>query len=923
MQEITEAQKRTQNHRKTKEVFSKVRDLVINLIHRSPFFFAAIDAEGKTLFMNASMLKALGYQFKDVIEKDYLATFVLKPYLEEIPKQFGYMINSTGHAFNENRLISKDGRELYVEWHSHPVFKGNGEIDYFFGVGIDITEQKLAQKALEENETRYRLITENVVDIIWTMDLDKQLTFISPSITNLLGYDVDEAMSMPLEKILTPDSLQVVDKVLSEEMAIEESEQKDPYRTRILDLELCCKDGSQVWTENKVKFIHDFEGQPIGILGVTRDIDERKLAEKALLEQTHIFQTILQETPTVVITLDEAGRYMDANNATLNFFECGKEKLINRSFWEFASPLSIAKQKREYERFIDEKMLEMDFLVNDRIKTLFLSMISLTTSNRTIRYCIGQDITERKQAESDLKESEEKYRILVENQGDLVVKVDREGRFIFVSPSYCEIFGKSEEELLGKKFIPLVHQEDQESTKKAMEDLYRPPYTCYVEQRAMTKDGWKWFAWSYKAICDERGNVRASVGIGRDISDQKESDEEKEKMQAQLLHAQKMEAVGTLAGGIAHDFNNLLMVISGYREFLSEKLPAKSPLKNDVEEIGKAVDRASALTGQLLTFSRRQNIQPKLVNLNTIVFNIERMLQRLIGEDIHLKSFLEPHLQHVKADPGQLGQVIMNLAVNARDSMPHGGELYIRTENVTLDSVHVKFIPEAQPGDFVCLSILDTGKGVNNDILPRIFEPFFTTKGLGNGTGLGLSIVYGIIKQHGGWINVYSEEGRGAAFNIYLPASSVDPITHIKKPAALNSIQGNAERILLVEDEKALCTLIHKTLTTHKYHVFKASGMEEALKIFDKENENFDMLFSDVILTDGTGIQLADHIRSRRPEIHVILSSGYTEEKSRYDVISDKGYGFLQKPFELMDMLRLLKETFTEKDADLSEDFYE
>lgn len=911
MAEIINFLQEVPKSKKSKEILGKRNDFIINLLQASPSFFIVIDSEGKILFMNDPILKALGYTLEEVVSKDYFSTLVQEPYFLKNSNNFEKMLNSKRIPFDENRLITKDGRELFVKWNIHPVLKKNSELEYFFGVGIDITEKKLAEKALKENMAQYRILAENLTDVIWTMDLHMRFSFLSPSITRLLGYSVKEAMSLPLEKLLPPSSMKVVQSTMVEEMANEKSDQKDLYRTRILEIELYCKHGSKVWTENKVKFFYDQNNNPIGILGVTRDIDDRKQKENALSEHENILHTLLQETPSTIIVLDCTGRYIDVNKAALEFFECNKENLIGKTFWEFAPPYSMNKWKKEYQKFVDKKIVEMDFLVHGRIKTLFLSMISITTSEKNVCYCIGHDITQRKQAEKSLKESEERYRIIMENQTDLVVKTHPDGRFLFVSPSYCELFGKSEEELLGKRFIPKIHKDDSEATVKAMEELCTFPYTCYIEQRTLTKYGWKWLAWSNKAICSDDGNIEAIVSVAREITERKESEQEKEKMYSQVLQSQKMEAVGTLAGGIAHDFNNLLMVIKGYSDFLSEKIPQGSPMKDDIKEIKKAVERASSLTTQLLTFSRRQNIQPKLLDLNTLVSDLEKMLRRLIGEDIHLKSILDPDLKHVKADQAQLDQVIMNLAINARDSMPHGGALYIKTENVALDQVHIKFIPEAQPGPYVCLSILDTGTGMEKETLQHIFEPFFTTKRYRNGTGLGLSIVYGIVKEHRGWINVYSDPGRGTTFNIYFPAFSMNQDTEVKKVFSLKAFQGNSEKILLVEDEKDVRNFIKKALHINGYVVFEASNTQDALEIFNKEGENFDLIFSDVILSDGTGIQLAEQLITRKPKLRVLLSSGYTEQKSRWSIISEKGFGFLQKPYELADLLTRIKDELT------------
>jgi PAS domain S-box-containing protein len=381
-----------------------------------------------------------------------------------------------------------------------------------------------------------------------------------------------------------------------------------------------------------------------------------------------------------------------------------------------------------------------------------------------------------------------------------------------------------------------------------------------------------------------------------------------ERTQDQLLQAQKMEAVGRLAGGVAHDFNNLLTAMKGYAELTLNRPGLDEQTRADIEQIHKAGDQAASLTKQLLAFSRRQPLEPKVIDLNEVVVEMDAMLRRLIGEDIEFRSRLEDGGVRLKGDPGQIEQVIINLVVNARDAMPDGGRLTIESRRVSLDEAACLEIHDARPGEFVCLAIQDSGSGIPKDIVEQIFEPFFSTKGPGKGTGLGLSVVYGVIRQHEGWISVYSEPGEGTVFKVYLPAHSGDEVEESVAEPLEERRRGSGQRILLVEDEEAVRTFATRALRENGYVVCDAASADEALDIFDREAGQFDVVFSDVVLPGLSGIRLVDRLLSLRPDLEVLLSSGYTDQKSQWPAIREKGFRFLQKPYSLPDLLGAIED---------------
>lgn len=402
--------------------------------------------------------------------------------------------------------------------------------------------------------------------------------------------------------------------------------------------------------------------------------------------------------------------------------------------------------------------------------------------------------------------------------------------------------------------------------------------------------------------------LAASLRKATLLQELEESLRELRSTQDQLLQAQKMEAVGRLAGGVAHDFNNLLTAIKGYAELILSTPGLSEGTLADIQQIRKAADQAAGMTRQLLAFSRRQPLQPQVVDVNKVVSEMEVMLRRLIGEDIELVTTFEEESVLLEADPGQIEQVIINLAVNARDAMPEGGRLTVKTKRVRLDEQACASLPDARPGTFACMSIEDTGVGIPKEAIGQIFEPFFSTKPPGKGTGLGLAVAYGIIRQHGGWVNVYSEPRHGTVFKIYIPATDGKEPTVEHESTDTKELNGTGQRILLVEDEDAVREFAKRALEQSGYVVFAAADACEARSVFERESGDFALVFSDVVLPDSSGINLIDSLVAVKPGLEILLSSGYSDHKSQWPTIQQRGYHFLQKPYSLPDLLGAIKE---------------
>ena len=493
--------------------------------------------------------------------------------------------------------------------------------------------------------------------------------------------------------------------------------------------------------------------------------------------------------------------------------------------------------------------------------------------------------TQRQLREAEAREAY--YRSLIENGADLIAVLDAGGAIRYASPSHERVLGHGVEELLGRNFTSLVHADDVVAAGAAGNVR---AYASQRELRVRHRDGsWRWLATTGRdALADPA--VGGVVLSSRDMTEQRQ-------LEARVRQSQKMEAIGRLAAGMAHDFNNLLAVIMGYGELALNRLAAGDPRRDEWQEILKAGGHGASLTRQLLAFSRQQLLRPEALDLSRVVGDLERMLRRLIGEDVRFVTALQPDLAMVKADRGQLEQVLMNLVVNARDAMPHGGTLTIETTTVPSDgpwSVELEARGDA-PAGYVMLAVTDTGCGMDAETRARIFEPFFTTKTPGQGTGLGLATVYGIVEQSGGFISVESEVGRGSTFRIYLPQG---PASAPATPAApVASGGGGTETVMLVEDDRALRDLIHRILADRGYAVLAAGSGPEALRLAHQHGRPIDLLVTDIVMPEMSGPETADRLVAEQPHLKVLYMSGYTDAVRLRLPSPEVTVPFLQKPF--------------------------
>ena len=512
---------------------------------------------------------------------------------------------------------------------------------------------------------------------------------------------------------------------------------------------------------------------------------------------------------------------------------------------------------------------------------------------------VARDITERKENEDAILEIKERFRAMVENATDCFMIVDQDMRISYISPSVANITGHAPDHLLGMRFVINIHPDDQgkvldlytRTLKKISTSL---PSTCRVKHQ----DGSWHVIEAVMNNMEDNPAVRGIVVNFRDIT-------EKHLLERQFQQVQKMETMGQLAGGVAHDFNNCLQSIQGLVELLIPQTPAGTPQEEDLLAIKRASQQAASVTRQLLAFSQRQTFETRVLDLNAVVHDQQKILARLIGESTVLEFRPDPLLWPIRADIGQLQQVIMNLVINARDAMPKGGRILIATANTTYSEHDILPGYNMRAGRFVRLSLSDEGVGMSTDVLAHIFEPFFTTKESSKGTGLGLSVVHGIVKQHDGWIHVYSTPGNGSEFKIYLPVGTTTEFAQ-KTEKYCDQPKGNGQCILLVEDDPAARIVTSRNLMLQGYAVSMTTTVTEARALFMRLNKEIDLILCDVVLPDGNGVDLTRELLALKPDLQVIMTSGYADDKARWHEISEQGWNFLQKPCAFDELFRLI-----------------
>jgi two-component system cell cycle sensor histidine kinase/response regulator CckA len=762
---------------------------------------------------------------------------------------------------------------------------------------------------VRDSERRYRGIFESVQDVYCEMSTDGVLLELSPASSALFGVPREGMVGSPLAEFCANGSecdalleaLRRHGRLSNRELVVRDS--RGERRTVLVNASL--------QTEPKTG-----EGRVIGSI---RDITERILAEEALRESEARLRLALDATGAGTFDFyPQSGKMIWSEIAKSHFGMSPETEVDFDVFLRAVHPDDRDRIRRERAAISlpgSGGQLATEFRVigveDGRERWIAARGRMLFDREGRPARLIGTslDISERKQAEEALRDSERRLREAQEVGHTGYFDWDIRSNEIVWSEEARRMYGFDPGECSPtlESTVGLVPPEDRERVRRQLALALDVNSDYDIEHRIGRPDGKIIHVHARgKVTRGADGTPLRMLGTVVDITERKRDEEEKERLQLQLVQAQKMESIGRLAGGVAHDFNNLLTVINGYAAFLSAELAVRDPLRAYALEIGEAGEHAARLTSQLLAFSRKQAIRPKPVNLNAVLSDAERMLERLIGDDIELVSSPAPGLGLVMADPDQIHQIVMNLAVNARDAMPNGGKLGISTADIELDERGIGDHPDATPGRYVQLTITDTGEGMTEEVRRKIFEPFFTTKEKGKGTGLGLAMVYGIVRQNDGWIEVKSEPGRGSMFRIYLPRIDA-VIPDEAKPAAVNSFDGD-ETVLVVEDQEAVRRMAKRILEAHGYHILEAGSGAEAHAVASQHAGQLDLLLTDVVMPGMDGHTLSQQLRDLRPNLRVILMSGYAEDVIAHRGSLASGLAYIQKPFRPEELTAKVRE---------------
>lgn len=776
----------------------------------------------------------------------------------------------------------------------------------FFSLIIIFTLKRTASAENEIRESRQLLV--NAIDHapIGMALVEPQGTFhkVNQAFCKMTGYSENELSLMSFQKITHPEDYDIGSKAVKQ--LIEGQLDKAAFEKRYVK-----KDGTIINVSLTTSLLRDTQGLPSYFFTQIQDVTEHKQAEETLRESTEKLQLIIDTSPVGICTVDPFGNFVTTNSAYEQMLGYSKEELKELSFFDITHPDYRPKNKELFQNMfsLDSSSFKMEKVYvrkDGGVINVSVNATAVIDDKGDTRFgtAFVDDITEKKQVEETLSES---AHLLKEAQrltsiGSWVQDVPS-GKLMWSDETF-NIFeiDKNYSGDLFEKFLATVHPDDRKLTTDAYDTALKTkkPYT--VTHRLLMPDGRiKHVVECCETSYDEDGNPVKSMGTVQDITERKKAENEQEKLMAQLTQAQKMESVGRLAGGVAHDYNNISSIIIGYSELAMENVEEGDPLHDDLKEILTAAKRSTEITRQLLAFARQQTIAPKILDLNDTIGNMLKMLRRLIGEDIDLVWLPGEDLWSVKMDPSQVDQIMANLCVNARDAITDVGKMTVETKNISFDEDYCADHPGFSPGEYVLLAVSDDGSGIAPEIIEKIFEPFFTSKGQGEGTGLGLATVYGIVKQNNGFINVYSEQGKGTTVKVYL-SHHLGQADAVSRTEVSEIPLSSGETILLVEDEDSILKLGKRILEELGYTVLAAASPSEAVSLAKEHADEINLLITDVVMPEMNGRELSELLQKTYLNLKVLFMSGYTANVIAHRGVLDDDVCFIPKPFSKEDM---------------------
>lgn len=917
-----------------------------SLVESSRDIIWEVDQNFKFTYVSPRVKQILGYEPEEVIGQ-YFKNFMSPKEAKRLVHKITIQLKAKQPFIKtENILLCKDGRSVTLEKITTPVFDERGKLIGFRGIDRDISEKKQAETVQQ--------VMHNISDAVtYAKNLDELYQVIYRELNRLVDArnffiglyeeathtiylpfmqdEMDEFKRVPAERTLSAQVILNKRSMLlyEEDMRLLEKENKAGS-----GVGSACKIwlGVPLQTEEKVIGVmvlqsytdpNAYSEADVSLMEfISRQVTLsilRKQAEEELRASENRYRNLFNMANDAIFLMKE-DTFVDCNPVTLKLFGCNRNQIIGHSPYEFSPATQVGgkdSQKialRKIKAALKGKPQFFEWQhkrLNGEIFDAEISLNRVELENEVFIQAIVRDITERKRAEKAIRESEENFRLIFDNASVGIGVASTRGKFILLNQRFSEIVGYSIDELKNMSSKDITHPDDYPVTELKLRHLLEGKISHFNQKkRLLHKDGTvRWVELSVSPRKDAKGTMDGVIAIINDIT-------EKHQLQEQLIQSQKMESIGTLAGGIAHDFNNLLTIINGYAEIVQLTLEKDNPLYHKIEAIHTAGQRAENLTRQILAFSRKQMYQPKIIEVQQTVSELNKMIRRLIGEDIQLQIRIAENLPSIKADPVQIEQIFINLLVNARDAINMRTEKAAEKKIIIDVSQHdftaedVKHHMGSKIGHYVCFSVNDNGIGMSEEVRNKIFEPFFTTKEQGKGTGLGLATVYGIVKQNEGTIYVYSEPGIGTTFKIYWPVAEKERILPVETKISQSDLQGSGT-ILLVEDEQEVRNFASNALNEFGYTVYTAENGQKALELIQKNTAVFNLVITDMIMPDMNGKELSIKINQLFPDIPILFTSGYTNELLDEKGELDREIYFLNKPYSVFDLMETVQTIMT------------
>jgi two-component system cell cycle sensor histidine kinase/response regulator CckA len=842
---------------------------------------------GRFLEVNDTACRSLGYSRDELLS---LSPMEISASGERVAMEPIFSRLDSGEpATFERTHVTRDGRHLHVEIHARPFeFKG---VPAVIALVRDITERKSAEQALRLT----RFAVEHASDPCHWVSRDARLKYVNEAACRSLGYTREELLQMSVHDIdpsIVPADWEARWQDFSKADSI-------TFQTRHR-----AKDGRVFPVEVQCNYL-EFEGDRL-LCAYIRDITARERASRALRESEEKFRALVENNPDVVVRFDREYRHLYVNPAFETELGIAARDALGRTYRECGRSAETADYfESQIQRVFEtgqEHTFETSVMTSGGLHHFLSRGVPEFAADGSVASAlfIHRDISDRKRAEVVLREHEARLRAVVGNSEALIFQLDTSGVFLLCEGRALVPLGLTMGQAVGQSIFRVFAGSPPmlEGVRKALSGQTASFTTCI---------GHMTFDTTASPVMDALGRVSSVVGIATDVTARRRAEEEQEKLRAQLIQAQKMEAIGRLAGGVAHDFNNLLTGILGFSELALLDVGPDCEAGQCLLSLNEVVGQCKELTQQILAFSRQQVLTMTVLDVNAVILSAGKMLRRIIGEHIEVRINLEPDIGRVRADSSQLQQILLNLAVNARDAMPRGGVLTINTARAVLSADDVQGAPEIAPGDYVMLTVSDVGVGMDSETMSRVFEPFFTTKQLGRGTGLGLATVYGIVKQHGGLIEVQSAAGVGTAFKIFLPKVEEEPLAD-EADRVRGAVSRGQETVLVVEDDELVRDLTLRRLSKCGYEVLVAAGPIQALELVRRHTGPLDVVVTDMVMPDMNGRQLYAELCKLRPGLRVLFMSGYPGDTlAQHGGTLDEGLQFVQKPFTVADLTRHLR----------------